>query len=135
MGCEQLGWHELVRWRLERADLVGRLLVWLELERAYLVGSHLERVGLVGQDMERADLVRPHVERVRVVRWLMGHRRRALVPVLGRLDEHLVGRLGAAARFCPSPFALNSRMGAHDVAVRRDDPDVVRSARRAAAAV
>ena len=43
-----MGRNELVRRGLERQDVVGRLLVWLELERAYLVGSHVERFVMVG---------------------------------------------------------------------------------------
>jgi hypothetical protein len=53
MGVEQLGRDQLVRRRLERQDVVGGLLVWGKLERAYVVRSHLERFGVVGQGVER----------------------------------------------------------------------------------
>jgi hypothetical protein len=33
---------------MDRQDVVGGLLVWLELERAYVVRSYLERFVMVG---------------------------------------------------------------------------------------
>ena len=72
MGIEQLGRHELVGRGLDRQDVVGGLLVWLQLERANVVRSDLERIVMVGQDVERKDLVRSHVERIRVVGGLVG---------------------------------------------------------------
>lgn len=53
LGVEQLGRYELVRRGLDRQDVVGGLLVWLELERAYVVRSHLERFVMVGEVVER----------------------------------------------------------------------------------
>ena len=76
---------------LDRQDVVGRLLVWLELERAYVVRSHLERFVMVGQDVERKDVVGSHLERIRLVGRLVGRGRRSLVPVLGRLGKHHLG--------------------------------------------
>ena len=53
LGVEQLGRYELVRRGLDRQDVVGGLLVWLELERAYVVRSYLERFVMVGEVVER----------------------------------------------------------------------------------
>jgi len=97
MGVEQLGRDQLVRRRLERQDVVGGLLVWGKLERAYVVRSHLERFGMVGQGVERKDLVRSHVERIRLVGRLVGRGRRSLGPILGRLGQHRLGGLDASA--------------------------------------
>ena len=85
---------------LDRQDVVGRLLVWLELERAYVVRSHLERFVMVGQDVERKDVVGSHLERIRLVGRLVGRGRRSLVPVLGRLGKHHLGGLDASAPAC-----------------------------------
>ena len=102
MGVEQLGRYELVRRGLDRQDVVGRLLVWLELERAYVVRSDLERFVMVRQDVERKDLVRSHVERIRVVGRLVGLGRRSDVPVLGLLGQHHLGGLDAPPPAWPS---------------------------------
>ena len=80
---------------MDRQDVVGRLLVWLELERAYVVRSDLERFVMVRQDVERKDLVSSHVERIRVVGRLVGRGRRSDGPVLGFLGQHSLGRLDA----------------------------------------
>ena len=88
---------------MDRQDVVGGLLVWLELERAYVVRSDLERFVMVGQDVERKDVVRSHVERIRLVGRLVGRGRRSLVPVLGRLGEHHLGGLDVPPPACPSP--------------------------------
>jgi hypothetical protein len=57
---------------LDRQNVVWGLLVWLELERAYVVRPHLERFVMVGQDVERKDVVRSHVEWIRLVGGLVG---------------------------------------------------------------
>ena len=85
--------------------MVGRLLVWLELERAYVVRSHLERFVMVGQNVERKDVVGSHLERIRLVGRLVGRGRRSSSLSSGAWASTIWGTDGRRLRSSPSHAA------------------------------
>jgi hypothetical protein len=76
---------------VERQDVVGRLLVRLQLGGQDVVQPDLERVVVVESNLERSNLVQPDLERQWMVGRGVGWVRRALGVVGRSVGEHALG--------------------------------------------